>query len=107
MLQTEPFKRGDTFSLAGTWKPLGVPTDASALIIASQIRRASGTLIATLTPVLGDQQASPGKFTLVPQDPDTSGWPIGNAYCDIQIDDQGIDRSTETFVIPIIEDVTR
>lgn len=107
MLQTTPFKRGDTFSLKCTWKVDGIPTDITGLTITSQVRAANGTLIAELAPVPDNQTANPGGYALVAINPDTSGWPVGNAYCDIQIDDQGIDRSSDTFVIPVIEDVTR
>lgn len=102
-----PFKRGDTFSLACTWKVDGVPASISGLTITSQIRSVSGALVAQLRVVADDQTASPGKYALVPVNPDTNLWPIGDNYCDIQIDDQGIDRSSETFVVPVIEDVTK
>lgn len=107
MLQTAPFKRGDTFSLKCIWKVSGIPTDISSLTISSQIRTANGALIATLQVVPDDQISNPGAYALVAANPDTSNWPVGNAYCDIQIDDQGIDRSSDTFVIPVVEDITR
>lgn len=106
MLQTAPFKRGDTFSLKCTWKQNGVPTDITGLTIASQLRSASGALIATLTVAPDDQIANPGAYALVASG-STARWPLGDALCDIQIDDQGIDRSSDTFAIPIIEDITR
>lgn len=107
MLQTTPFKRGDTFSLKCTWKVDGVPKDITGLIITSQIRTSSGKLIATLSVVPDNQMTNPGVYALVAVNQDSNSWPIGAAYCDIQVDDQGIDRSSETFIIPIIEDVTR
>jgi len=107
MKSIAPFKRGDTFTIACTWKVQNQPTNISGLTIKSQIRSSAGALVATLRVVADDQIANPGKYALIPTDPDTSKWPLGDAYCDIQIDDQGIDRSSETFVIPIVEDVTK
>lgn len=107
MKSIAPFKRGDTFSLACTWKVDNQPTSIVGLTINSQIRSGTGALVATLQVVADDQTTNPGKYALIPIDPDTSKWPLGDAYCDIQVDDQGIDRSSETFVIPIIEDVTK
>jgi len=107
MLRTANFKRGDTFSLKCTWKVDGTPTSITGLTIASQVRSASGALIATLNVVPENQTTHPGAYALVAANPDTSRWPLGDAYCDIQIDDQGIDRSSETFIIPVIEDVTK
>lgn len=102
-----PFKRGDTFSLACTWKVDNTPTDITGLTITSQIRASSGALIVELRVVAENQTTNPGKYALVPVNPDTHLWPIGDAYCDIQVDDQGVDRSSETFLIPIIEDITK
>lgn len=107
MQQTAPFKRGDTFSLKCTWKVEGTPTDIAGLTINSQIRTASGKLIATLSVIPDNQVTNPGAYALVAVNQDSNSWPIGDAYCDIQVDDQGIDRSSETFIIPIVEDVTR
>lgn len=107
MKSIAPFKRGDTFSLSCTWKVENQPTSIVGLTINSQIRSGAGALVATLQVVPDDQITNPGKYALIPTNPDTSKWPLGNAYCDIQVDDQGIDRSSETFVIPIIEDVTK
>lgn len=102
-----PFKRGDTFSLACTWKVDNTPTDITGLTITSQIRSSSGRLIAELRVVAENQTTNPGKYALVPVNPDTHLWPIDAARCDIQVDDQGINRSSETFLIPIIEDITK
>ena len=107
MKSISPFKRGDTFSLACTWKVDNIPSDITGLTITSQIRTSSGALIANLRVVADNQTTNPGKYALVPVNPDTHQWPIDAARCDIQVDDQGINRSSETFVIAIIEEVTK
>lgn len=101
-----PFKRGDTFSLACTWKDGGVATSVAGLTIASQIRT-HGTLnlVATLEVVVDDQVLSPGVFALVARD--TSAWPVGAMVCDIEITQDGIVRSSESFLVPVAEGVTR
>lgn len=107
MKSTAPFKRGDTFSLTCTWKVDGAAVDITGLTITSQLRSADGGLIDDLRVVAGNQTTNTGQFTLLPTDVSTAAWPLGDAYCDIQVDDQGIDRSSETFIVPIVEDVTR
>ncbi len=106
MKSTAPFKRGDTFSLACTWKVSGVPTALTGLVIASQVRTQAGLkLVASLQTVPADQGLTPGLFTLLAGD--TANWPIGNLVCDIEITQDGIVRSSESFLIPVVDGVTQ
>jgi len=100
------FKRGDTFMLTCTHKVAGVATSVTGYTIASQIRNRYGRLVATLEAELANQGTSPGVFYLTPTDPDTTGWEIGRHDCDIELYDGGVIRSTQTFVVPVAEDVT-
>ncbi len=101
-----PFKRGDTFSLACTWKDGGVPTSAVGLTITSQLRTQGAlNLVVTLTVLVGDQVASPGSFALIASD--TKLWPIGVMVCDIVITQEGNVRSSESFWVTVVEGVTK
>lgn len=106
MKSIAPFKRGDTFSLACTWKEGGVPSSVAGLVIASQLRtHGAMDLVATLAVVVDDQSVAPGAFALVALD--TTAWPTGAMICDIEISQDGIVRSSESFLVPVAEGVTR
>lgn len=105
MKMLDKFKRGATFSLACTWKVSGVPTPITGLTITSQLRQSNGTLVDNLRVVADTTDAT--KFALVPTNPDTSTWPVGLLLCDIKTIVDGIERSSETFQIPVIEEVTK
>jgi len=108
MIKSLPkFKRGDTFSLACKYKVDDTLTSLDGATINSQIRSSKGALVATLKAVVADQTATPGIFTLIPTDADTSEWPIGVSACDIEIVIENVVRSSESFVVPIVEGVTR
>lgn len=98
------FKRGATFSLACTWKQNGAPAPITGLTITSQLRKADRTLVDDLR-VIADT-ADNTKFTLVPTNADTGAWPVGMLICDIKTVVDGIDRLSETFQIPVVEEVT-
>ena len=106
--RTAPLKVGDTFGLTGTYKVAGVPTAITQQTFASQVRTEGGTLIATLTvTVAADQVANVGKFHLTTSS-GTQSWPAdADLFCDIQVSDGGVVRSTDTFVIPTVQDITR
>lgn len=106
-LVMSPFKRGDTFMFTCRHKVNGVPQSVTGFDIQSQIRTRQGTLVATLQPRLADQSVSPGLFYLEPQTADTSAWAVGRHSCDIQITSGGVRRSTLTFTLPVVEDITR
>lgn len=99
------FKRGDSFSLACVYKVDGVPTSIDGMDIASQIRTVSLDLVSALTFTPGNQTTSPGSFTLT-ADSGTASWPIAGLRCDIQITQSGIIISTDTFLVPVVQDIT-
>lgn len=99
------FKRGDTFELACVYKLDGVPSSISGMTIASQIRTVAGDLIATLTFQPGNQTLSPGSFTLT-AGAGTTAWPIAGLRCDIQITSAGAIVSSDTFLVPVVQDIT-
>ncbi len=105
MKMLDKFKRGATFSLACTWKVGGVPAPITGLTITSQLRDQNDTLIDDLRVVPNDLDVT--KFTLVPVTPDTSAWPVGLLVCDIKTVQGGIETPSETFQIPVIEEVTK
>lgn len=99
------FKRGDTFALTCTYKTDGVPTAITGYTIRSQIRQVNKTLVATLTSTPANQSTDPGVFTLTP-DTNTEDWPVETLLCDIEITQSGVIRSTNTFAVPIVRDIT-
>ena len=104
MKSIKNFKRGDTMLLTVTYKVDGTPADISTISIASQVRKQYGSLVATMVVT---KLGSTGQFTLAPTDSDTSEWPLGNLLCDIEFTQSGNIRSTETFGITVIEEVTK
>lgn len=98
-------KRGDTFLFSAALRAskTGPATDVTDWDITSMIRDAEDVLIDEITVTVTD--AANGAYAL--RVDDTTAWPIGTAYWDIQyIDDSGIIRSTETIQVQIIEDIT-
>lgn len=105
MKTLEKFKRGASFALACTWKQNGAPAPITGLTITSQLRKADRTLVDDMR-VVADANDNT-KFTLVPVNADTSTWPIGLMLCDIKTVVDGIERLSETFQIPVVEEVTK
>lgn len=102
------FKRGDTFQLTCTYKVAGVATSLTGKTVDCQLRSPNGGLIADMTCTLdADQTTNPGKFVVTPVVADTSRWSVGNNEIDIQITSGSSVRSTETFTLPVVKDVTR
>lgn len=99
-----PIKRGDTFILACTYKQTGVPTNVEQFLIRAQVRDSSDNLVQALVVAKADQTLHPGVFTLSAGNIDT--WPIDLLRCDIQFSEEETIRSTQTFFIPVEEDVT-
>ena len=107
---TSPFKRGDTLVLSGIYRENGVAVALSNHVIRSQLRTSTGTLAATLVAVIdADQTANPGRFYLGLSDPaQSAAFPApANLYCDVEVQVGGINRSTETFIVPVIPDVSQ
>jgi hypothetical protein len=96
------FKRGDTFILVCVYKVDGEPAPIDGLTIASQIRQANGSLVANMA-VEPDEDE--GKFLLTP-DTDTVNWPLDVLFCDLEITEDGFIRSTQTFKINVVKDIT-
>lgn len=100
-----PIKVGDTFILACTYKQNGLPYDVTIFTIRSQVRDSEGMLVSELTVTKADQSTNPGVFVLAASG--ATAWPIDVLSCDIQFSDsEGVVRSTQTFKIPVVEDVT-
>jgi hypothetical protein len=103
-MTTINFKRGDTLSLAGTYKVEGVASSVSAMTIRSQVRQFSGDLVQDLTVV---KSAGVGTFSLSATAAQTAAWPLTTLKCDIEFSLSGVVQSTETFSIAVQEDVTQ
>ena len=101
------FKRGDTMLLSATYKVDGVATDVTNIDIASQIRTSGNALVATMAVTKLNQTTKTGQFTLSPTVADTTNWPLGVLCCDIQFSQEGSVRSTETFQIVTVREVTK
>ena len=109
-LTTPPFKRGDTFALSGVFRQNGVAMQLATQSIRSQLRTSTGQLVATLTASIDpDQTVNPGRFYLALADPSLSAtFPApANLYCDVEVHDGGMVRSTETFVVPVVPDISQ
>ena len=97
-------KRGDAYSISVTLlEDDGVtPIDLTDYTVRSHIRRGD-TLIAELEFTAVDLVN--GEYKLSIQD--TTGWPLGELVSDIEYTDaNGDPRSTETYYIDVIRDVT-
>ena len=100
-----PIKQGDTFTLTCCYKQNGVAHDVTNYTIRSQVRSSSGDLVEELGVSKADQTTNVGVFALFATNP--QNWPIDILSCDIQFSDMDdVVRSTQTFMIPVVEDVT-
>lgn len=106
MERIEPLKRGDTFAMyinmtdSSSEEP--VPLVVPVVNIKCQVRTEYDRLVQDLDVLDTD---TPGKYII--QSDDTQNWPIGDLYSDIQITVNDIVSSSDTFIIPIVKDVTR
>ena len=98
------FKRGDTFNLTCTYKVNGVATSVTDIDIESQIRNQRDALIEDLTVT---KLVETGQFTLVATATKTALWPVSVLRCDIQFSQGDNVRSTQTFNISVLEDITQ
>lgn len=98
------FKRGDTFSLACVYKVDGVATSVTAFDIDSQLRDSKDNLIQTLTVT---KLPGTGSFTLTATATDTTNWPVSVLKCDLQFSESGTVRSTETFNVVVVNEITK
>lgn len=98
-------KRGDTFLFEAVLRESknGPVIDITDWTLESMVRDADSVLIAELDVTVTD--AAQGEYTVSADD--TSDWPVGLAYWDIQYtDDAGVIRSTDTIALAIIQDIT-
>lgn len=100
-----PIKRGDTFELSCVYKQDGAAIDITALSIRSQVRDEYGVLVEELTVTKSNQATYPGMFSLAAAAP--IAWAASMVSCDIQFSSAGLVQSTQTFKIPIVDDVTQ
>ena len=98
------FKRGDTFILVCVYKVDDEPASIDGLTISSQIRQANGSLVANMAVEPDIEEV--GKFLLTP-DTETDTWPLDTLFCDLQIHEGSFIRSTQTFKINVIKDITK
>lgn len=101
-METIEFKRGDTFSLVCTYKVADVATSLTNFTITSQLRNSNDVLIETL---IVEKLIDTGKFLL--KSNDTSDWQPNLLSCDIQFIENGVIRSTNTFYVSVVKDITR
>lgn len=90
--------------MACTYKQNGVATSVSAYAIRAQVRDSSDALVQELSVEKADQTSNPGVFILSAGI--ITSWPIDLLRCDIQFTEGQTVRSTQTFYIPVEEDVT-
>lgn len=98
------FKRGDTFTLTCTYKVDGLPSSIDDVDIASQVRNQRDELIQNLSVTKLEEL---GQFTLNASASETSDWPIKVLRCDVQFTQGNTVRSTQTFDISVVKDITR
>lgn len=103
-LQLPPFKRGDSFVLACTYKQDGVAASVALYTIKAQLRDSSGQLVHELSVSKANQTTNPGVFSLVGGA--TGAWPLDILRCDIQFSEGDTVRSTQTFTVEVIEGIT-
>lgn len=99
-----PIKQGDSFVLACTYKQNDTPSSVELFSIRAQVRDSSDNLVQEFAVAKANQTSNPGVFTLSAGL--TTSWPIDLLRCDIQLSEGGTVRSTQTFYIPVEEDVT-
>lgn len=105
MAASAQHKRGDTFLYAAVLREskTGPVIDLSGWTIASMIRDADGVLIEELVVTVTD--AANGAYTISAAD--TTAWPVGLAYWDIEYTDtHGVIQSTDTVTVSILQDIT-
>lgn len=90
--------------MACTYKENGVAKTVEPYTIRAQVRDSADVLVQEMTVNKADQTTNPGVFVLSAGV--ISSWPIDLLRCDIQFSEGMTVRSTQTFYIPVEEDVT-
>jgi hypothetical protein len=99
------FKRGDTFRMVGFLGTSASKIDLTGYAIRSQLRGLYGALIAEFAVTVDLVNRT---FSMSETAARTTLWPVGAVVCDVQfVDTLGDTRSTQTFNLDIIEDVTQ
>lgn len=106
-MQSIDFKRGDTLSLSCARKDsLGAAVNLTGVTITSSVKMGAFTDTLTVTVT----NAAGGLFTLTRAAASTALWPVSSdasiMYCDVQFIASGVTRSSDTFIINVIEDIT-
>ena len=104
MKSLAPFKRGDTLILTCVYKIDGAAQSIDDLDIVSQCRKLNGDLVFNFDVVKNSSVL--GQFVMTP-DVDTNILPLAQLKIDIEIRDNDFVRSSQTFILPVIEDITR
>jgi hypothetical protein len=107
-MRTFLHRQGDTFEAVCDYVDAageGVDLDAEEILVASQVRRRNGRLVAALTVLKADQAEQPGRFSLLA--PDTASWPAEVLTWDVEFRQGGRIASTEVMQIHVQPDVTR
>lgn len=105
-----PFKRGDVVMLGCTaLDETGAPVDLTGYQVAAEVRTNAGVLVVTMVVEFVERTA--GTFELwAPADGRSTAWPLGNLEIDVQYTPPGGDRpvvrSSETFYLQLVKDVT-
>lgn len=102
------FKRGDTFAFYAKLKDknTGEPVNVEAEKIKSQVRNSNGILYAELEVTSHPDIEQLGTYLFKANSSITKEWPSSTLYIDIEITDNDITYSSETFSVSIIKDVT-
>lgn len=99
-------KRGDSFDLSGQLlqEAGGPPVDLTGVGVRAELRDGDA-LVAGLSAVVTD--AAAGKYSISKPFADTEGWPVKNLSMDVEFTwTGGLRRSTETFIVRILKDIT-
>lgn len=102
------FKRGDTFAFYAKLKDknTGEPVIVSADKIKSQVRNNNGILYANL--IVLENEGQPGTYLFRANAEITKDWPPSSTlYIDIEITNEELVYSSETFSVEVEKDVTR
>ena len=102
-----PVIRGDGFVRAIVYKENGVPTSVEPFGIRAQVRDSADNLVGELAVTKANQDDSPGLFTIAADPNPPTGWPIDVLACDVEMTLDGLPRSTQRILIPVVADVTR
>ena len=104
MAQVIEHKRGDTFQLVGWLGSSDNKSSLAGMSIKSQMRDATNAIFYSFQPSI---DSAANIFLLEASSLVTAAWPLGAYTCDVQMTDSaGVVRSSPTFTIKIVADVT-